>query len=64
VRDLAFKDFRFQGSIIALGRKLCRCRSFLLPHNAEEFVCDYVGMTQAAKDYGAPRMFLLRRCSG
>ncbi len=30
-------------------------------HNADEFVCDYVGMTQAAKRYGKMRMFLLRR---
>jgi class 3 adenylate cyclase len=30
-------------------------------HNAAEFACDYVGMTEAAKHYGAMRMFLLRR---
>jgi class 3 adenylate cyclase len=30
-------------------------------HNADEFACDYVGMTQAAKRYGKMRMFLLRR---
>lgn len=30
-------------------------------HNADEFICDYVGMTQAAKRYGKMRMFLLRR---
>ena len=29
-------------------------------HNAE-FACDYVGMTEAAKNYGPMRMFLLRR---
>ena len=29
-------------------------------HNAAEFACDYVGMTQAAKHYGPMRMFLLR----
>jgi class 3 adenylate cyclase len=32
-------------------------------HNAAEFACDYVGMTEAAKHYGAMRMFLLRRVS-
>ena len=31
--------------------------------NADEFECDYVGMTKAAKNYGAMRMFLLRRHS-
>jgi hypothetical protein len=30
-------------------------------HNADEFTCDYVGMTRAAKHYGRMRMFLLRR---
>ena len=30
-------------------------------HNAAEFACDYVGMTESAKHYGAMRMFLLRR---
>ncbi|HJU20512.1 MAG TPA: adenylate/guanylate cyclase domain-containing protein [Stellaceae bacterium] len=30
-------------------------------HNTEEFTCDYVGMTEAAKHYGRMRMFLLRR---
>ncbi|MFI4948656.1 MAG: adenylate/guanylate cyclase domain-containing protein [Alphaproteobacteria bacterium] len=30
-------------------------------HNADRFECDYVGMTQAAKNYGKMRMFLLRR---
>jgi Adenylate and Guanylate cyclase catalytic domain len=30
-------------------------------HNADEFACDYVGMTRAAKRYGKMRMFLLRR---
>ena len=30
-------------------------------HNADQFECDYVGMTQAAKRYGKMRMFLLRR---
>ncbi|MGC2203105.1 MAG: adenylate/guanylate cyclase domain-containing protein [Stellaceae bacterium] len=30
-------------------------------HNADEFTCDYVGMTEAAKNYGPMRMFLLRR---
>jgi class 3 adenylate cyclase len=29
-------------------------------HNADEFTCDYVGMTEAAKHYGPMRMFLLR----
>jgi class 3 adenylate cyclase len=33
-------------------------------HNAAEFACDHVGMTEAAKDYGRMRMFLLRRTSG
>ena len=28
-------------------------------HNADEFSCEYVGMTEAAKHYGAMRMFLL-----
>jgi hypothetical protein len=32
-------------------------------HNAAEFVCDYVGMTEAAKQYGRMRMFLLRRAA-
>ena len=32
-------------------------------HNAAEFTCDYVGMTEAAKDYGKMRMVLLRRVS-
>jgi class 3 adenylate cyclase len=32
-------------------------------HNSKAFVCDYVGMTEAAKKYGAMRMFLLRRRS-
>jgi class 3 adenylate cyclase len=32
-------------------------------HNAAEFTCDYVGMTEAAKHYGPMRMFLLRRVS-
>jgi class 3 adenylate cyclase len=32
-------------------------------HNAAEFACDYVGMTEAAKHYGAMRMFLLRRAA-
>lgn len=30
-------------------------------HNADEFTCQYVGMTEAAKHYGAMRMFLLGR---
>jgi class 3 adenylate cyclase len=30
-------------------------------HNAEAFGCEYVGMTEAAKQYGAMRMFLLAR---
>ena len=30
-------------------------------HNADQFECDYVGNTQAAKRYGRMRMFLLRR---
>jgi class 3 adenylate cyclase len=30
-------------------------------HNAAEFTCDYVGITEAAKHYGTMRMFLLRR---
>jgi class 3 adenylate cyclase/tetratricopeptide (TPR) repeat protein len=34
-----------------------------LEHN-DEFVCDYVGMTEAAKKYGSMRMFLLRRLAG
>ena len=28
--------------------------------HSEEFACDYVGMTKAAKEYGTMRMFLLR----
>jgi hypothetical protein len=32
-------------------------------HNAAEFACDYVGMTESAKNYGPMRMFLLRRVS-
>ena len=30
-------------------------------HNADEFNCEYVGMTETAKHYGAMRMFLLSR---
>ena len=30
-------------------------------HNASEFSCDYVGITEMAKHYGNLRMFLLRR---
>lgn len=30
-------------------------------HNADQFSCEYVGMTEAAKQYGAMRMFLLSR---
>jgi class 3 adenylate cyclase len=30
-------------------------------YNADEFSCEYVGMTEAAKHYGAMRMFLLTR---
>ena len=30
-------------------------------HNADAFVCNYVGVTRAAKDYGEMRMFLLAR---
>jgi class 3 adenylate cyclase len=30
-------------------------------HNAREFSCDYVGITEMAKHYGNLRMFLLRR---
>ena len=32
-------------------------------YNARDFVCEYVGNTEAAKHYGALRMFLLRRGS-
>jgi class 3 adenylate cyclase len=32
--------------------------------HGNEFTCDYVGMTAAAKKYGAMRMFLLRRHAG
>ena len=32
-------------------------------HNADAFTCEYVGMTEAAKRYGAMRMFLLERVS-
>jgi Adenylate and Guanylate cyclase catalytic domain len=32
-------------------------------YNADQFECDYVGMTQAAKRYGKLRMFLLRRAT-
>jgi class 3 adenylate cyclase len=35
--------------------------AILAIHNAAEFTCDYVGMTEAAKHYGPMRMFLLRR---
>ena len=35
----------------------------LVLHNADEFTCNYVGMTRAAKDYGEMRMFLLARKS-
>jgi class 3 adenylate cyclase len=30
-------------------------------HNADQFSCDYVGITEMAKRYGRLRMFLLRR---
>jgi class 3 adenylate cyclase len=30
-------------------------------HNADQFICQYVGMTEAAKHYGRMRMFLLGR---
>ncbi len=33
-------------------------------HNAGSFTCEYVGMTEAAKHYGAMRMFLLGRRGG
>ncbi len=33
-------------------------------HNADAFTCEYVGMTEAAKHYGAMRMFLLSRATG
>ena len=33
-------------------------------HNADRFSCEYVGMTEAAKQYGPMRMFLLRRRAG
>ncbi|HEX3954443.1 MAG TPA: adenylate/guanylate cyclase domain-containing protein [Stellaceae bacterium] len=33
-------------------------------HNGADFTCEYVGMTEAAKHYGAMRMFLLSRRSG
>ncbi len=32
-------------------------------YNANQFCCDYVGYTEAAKNFGAMRMFLLRRRS-
>jgi class 3 adenylate cyclase len=35
--------------------------SVLALYNADEFACDYVGMTAAAKSYGTMRMFLLHR---
>jgi class 3 adenylate cyclase len=36
--------------------------AILALHNADEFACDYVGITQAAKHYKPPmRMFALRR---
>lgn len=38
--------------------------AILALHDAEEFRCQYVGMTQAAKDYGAMRMCLLGRAGG
>jgi len=33
-------------------------------HNADAFSCEYVGMTEAAKQYGPMRMFLLSRATG
>jgi hypothetical protein len=33
----------------------------LAMHNAHQFTCEYVGMTEAAKHYGRMRMFLLGR---
>jgi class 3 adenylate cyclase len=33
-------------------------------HNADAFTCEYVGMTEAAKQYGPMRMFLLGRATG
>ena len=38
--------------------------SLLALHNADAFTCEYVGMTEAAKHYGAMRMFLLSRLAG
>lgn len=32
-------------------------------YNSDDFICEYVGNTEAAKDYGTLRMFLLRRGS-
>ncbi len=32
-------------------------------YHSATFTCEYVGMTEAAKHYGAMRMFLLSRCS-
>jgi hypothetical protein len=33
-------------------------------YNSRDFACEYVGNTEAAKNYGALRMFLLRRRAG
>lgn len=38
--------------------------AFLGLEHGDEFACDYVGMTEGAKKYGAMRMFLLRRAAG
>ena len=35
--------------------------AFLEVESSKRFVCDYVGYTSAAKNYGRMRMFLLRR---
>jgi class 3 adenylate cyclase len=37
--------------------------AFLEVESSERFVCDYVGYTTAAKNYGRMRMFLLRRAT-
>ena len=46
-----------------IARQLHGGAAVLALHNADQFECDYVGMTQAAKHYGRMRMFLLRRAA-
>lgn len=37
--------------------------AILALYNADQFTCEYVGVTEAAKHYGSMRMFLLRRAT-